>query len=260
MQEKKLKKIFFISLIFLINFSAKSQNTERDLSIVEFKGKVLDSSTNLPVAFAHVINVNKSIATITDTTGYFRIVMLKSDTIKISSIGYEIKYFILPDSCKSAKQFFTISINPTSYQINTIDIYDQRWKAFVYDVSTTKIKEDETQQRLQLWFDNLVPVDELVMLATAARGFGFPLNYKTSIDKQLAKVEELKRQAELDKIAEEKFNIELVGKITKLEGDELVNFMQYCNFDRSFILKRTEYDLIVIVMEIFEIYKEDKLK
>jgi len=229
-----------------------------NLKVIELKGKILDSQTHQPVIFAHVINIKKGLATITDTSGVFRIVLLKSETIRISSIGYDNTYFNLPDTAQSTNQFFVIYLTPKIYDLNVVNIYEERWKAFVYDMSNIEIETDETQERIQIWMDNLIPVDELKMIATAARGFGFPINYKTNRDKQLAKVEELKMQEELNKIADEKFNKELVAKITGLENKALDDFMKYCIFDRDFILKRTEYDLIVIVQEIFDIYKEEK--
>jgi hypothetical protein len=252
-----LKKIITTSILIFIVFLAFAQNNDKDLNVIELRGKILDSETKKPVVFANIINIQKSLATLTDTSGNFRIVMLKTETIKISSIGYEIYYFNLPDTAKGLNQNTLIYLKPKIYNLSSVNIYEERWKAFVYDMSNTKIEEDENQQRLQLWMDNLVPVDELVMIATAARGFGFPINYKTSRDRQLAKVEELMMQEELNKLADEKFNKALVTKITGLQDENLDDFMKYCKFDRDFILKRTEYDLIVIVQEIFEIYKEE---
>lgn len=254
-----MKKVFLIILILIAANYTFAQDRDSELKVIELKGKIFDSETNKPIVFAHVINMKKAIATITDTSGYFRIIMLKTDSIRISSIGYEISYFSLPDTVKSKEQYFNIYLKPVTYDLNQIDIYSERWKAFVYDMSNTKIEEDETQQRIQIWFDNLVPVDELKMLATAARGVGFPLNFKSKRDKQLILVEELMLQSELNKIAEEKFNKELVEKITGLHDEKLDDFMKYCRFDRDFILRKTEYDLIVIVQEIYEIYREEKL-
>jgi len=254
-----LKKI--IALILLVNlvYYSYSQNLNSEIKVIELRGKILDASTGTPVRFAHIINTRKSFATISDTSGYFRVIMLKSDTLKISSIGYELYFYLFSDTVENKNQFVTIYLNPKVYELNTINIYEERWNAFVYNFSTTDIKVDATQQRLEVWFENLVPADELMMLATAARGFGFPINYKTSRDRQIAKVEELERQSELNKLANEKFNEELVGKITELEGDELKQFMKYCVFDRDFVLKKNEYDLIIIVQDIFEIYNEEKL-
>lgn len=257
-----MKKIFiysiFIISILLSNINLYAQADNKD--IIEFYGKIVDTEGN-PVSFVHVINMQKGLATISDTSGHFRMPMLKTDTLRLSSIGYEIKYFGLPKGFKAENNQdnrLIITLKPALYELGTVDVFSVRWKAFVYEYSNIDIEENETTNRIKEYIEKSLSTEELVLIANAARGIGFPINFRTQRDKSIEKMKEYILQEELNRKANEKYNRELVADITKLKGKELDNFMAYCRFDREFILRQSEYNLIVIINELFEIYKSDK--
>jgi len=251
-----LKKYIIILIFIVFSINIFGQTNEM---VFELKGKIIDVNTRQSIHFAHIVNTKKGQTALSDSSGNFKLLMLKNDTLKISSIGYETVYFWFPDTIKSAKQQFTMLLVPKIYKINEVNIYEERLKAFSYEFANLKIEEDKTQVKLEKWIENFVYTDDIMLIGATARGIGFPIKYKTKHDKSLEKVVELKKQAELDAIADQKFNREFVTKITGLTGIDLDNFLKYCKFDRDFILQRNEYDLIIITKEIFEIYKEEKL-
>jgi len=251
-----LKKYIILLLITALYLNVLAQNTD---AVFELQGKIIDSNSKKPVPFAHIINAKKGQATVSDTAGYFKILMLRNDTIKISCVGYEVGYFWLIDNFDDKKQELTILLVPKIYNIKQINVYEERLKNFAYEFENTEIEQDKTKKRLETLIQNMIPQQEIMLIGAASRGIGFPINYKTRRDKSLEKVEELKRQDELNKLAEQKFNKDLVKKITGLDGTQLDDFYTYCKFDRDFILQRNEYDLIIIVKELFDIYKEEKM-
>lgn len=247
----KIKILF----IFLILFAIKSFSQDSTIFVVT--GKVIDAETLQPIPMVFLLNTAKFHGDNTDTSGVYRILMMKSDSIRISCIGYHTEYW--RPNFKDLKNDETkinipIYLRPQTYPLGKVDIYKTRWDAFVYEIANTEIEEDETQQRLIKWINRIVENEDLSSINVKS-GIQIPLPLYTSREKQLKKIKQQKRIDELNKKAEEKFNRTLVSSITKLEGDELDNFMKYCSFERDFILQTSEYELIVIIQDIFEEYK-----
>ncbi len=251
-----MKKKILISLLILFNsFVNFSQNTE----IYEITGHVINQKNGHPVKYATVINLKKDKATICDSLGYFNITALKNDEIKIFALGFETKYINLSDTDISPSEIFTLKMKQKTYKINNVNIFEERWKDFVFDFSHTDIKKNETQEKIQEWFYALVDPKELAIL-TASAAVGIPINYKTKIEKQKLKVEKLKKQELENKIIESKYNPELVSELTGLNKTETIKFMRFCNFGRNFLLKANDYDVITAIRNNYERYLKIKIR
>ncbi len=250
------KLIIFLTTIFISTLSF-GQLWQK---VYYVNGVVKDKQTGKPVAYVLVVNINKGNGTQTDTAGRFLITMTKNDTLRFSSIGYKTVYWTLSDKNPRSKHVQTeIEMEPVVYNLPGVNIYAVRWKAFVYEVAHTKVKKDETQERIKLWFSKAVPQEDLKALTQASRGVGFVIGGKTKYEKELQKMKQLQSYEQIEKKVNEKFNPQLVSKITGLKGEELEKFMDYLNFDRDFILQTPEYDLIVIIKQIYEEYKKGNL-
>jgi len=247
---KKILLVFFMSFL-AINLIAQ------DSTVYILIGKVVDVETNKPIPAATIINVNKLIGMQTDTSGNYRILMTQKDSIKVSCIGYKTRYW-KPDFSASVGGLISspITLESQTYQIGKVDIYKLRWSAFVYEVSQTEVKEDEVQKRLVKWITTIIENEDLASM-NVKEGIQIPLPIVTSREKQLKKIYAQKKIDELNKEANAKFNPAFVSNITGLKGEELDKFMKHCSFERDFILKSSEYDLIVIIQDI---YKEYQLK
>lgn len=80
-----MKTSFWILLCFFcLSKSMFGQNQ------IEIEGNILDKETNEPIPFANIYNKSSKKGTISNTDGYFRILINEvTDTITISSIGYK---------------------------------------------------------------------------------------------------------------------------------------------------------------------------
>ncbi len=254
-----MKTTLFIFLCLLI---ITSGNVYSQQKVLEVRGILLDNNDN-PVQFAHVINVRKNIACISDTSGKFRIVMVKSDTIRISCIGFESLVFSLNnrqiEEVDGTVYIGVLKMQTKVYDLQTINIYRERWKSFLYDYSQIEPKQEEPYKRqLEVWKQNLISTDELRQLTTAANGSGIPLNFNRKREKAIAKVNELRKQDELNKIADEKYNPSVVSQITGITEDEAKKFIRYYNLDRDFIIRKNDYDLYLIITQLYQEYKKIK--
>ncbi len=249
--------ILILSLVLIWNVSF-SQLWEK---VYYVSGQVIDEETGKPVPYVLVVNVKKGNATQTDTAGRFLITMTKDDSLRFSTIGYYTKYWTLADKNPKGKRYTAeIKLKPRVYNLPSVDIYAVRWKAFVYEVAHTKVEKDETQERIKIWFDRAISEEDLKAIRQASLGARlFVIGGKTKYEKQLQQLQQMERLEQIEKKVQQKFNPQLVSTITGLQGDELDKFMSYLNFDRDFILKTPEYDLIVIIKQIYEEYKKGNL-
>jgi len=251
-----LKRFFsFLFLIVSFSFQIHSQNFD----ILELTGRVLSKKTGKPIRYATIVNLKKSKITACDSLGYFNMTVLKDDVLRINALGYEKEYISFNDKKINSAEIIIIKLKEKIYKIGNVNIYDERWKDFVFEFSHSEIEKDETKERIKKWFYTLVDPKELAIL-TASAAIGIPINYKTKADRQKIKVEELKRKAVENSIIESKYNPELVSELTGLNKTETIKFMRFCNFSREYLLIANDYDIITSVNKKYNRYIKMKIR
>lgn len=251
-----LKRYSFLILIFslfIVSFNIKAQNKSvSDSSIVHFLGKLTDETGKI-IPFAHVINLRRGYATISDTSGKFSMLVLRRDSIRISAIGFITRYI-------SIKRHYPVNdtldlhilMEKKTYDLSTVNIYELRWQVFKSEFMEEEVEEDETAERITIWMNSLFPAGELRMVFQGARGVGFQFPYKGKAEKQRRKVAALEKKYN---IIQPKFNDELITNLTGLKGESIYDFINYCNFDEGFLVHSTEYQIIEAIQNKWEKYK-----
>jgi hypothetical protein len=221
--------------------------------IVEITGRIVSEKDNSPIHYASIINLNKSQGYTCDSVGFFHVTMHRDDILAINALGYERKYFSLNDSISNISQIFLIKLEEKTYHIAGVDIYDARWKDFEFEFSKVEIENQETKERIQKWFYTLIDPKELALI-TASTAIGIPINFKSKQDKQKVELEEIKVIEAENKIIYSKYNPELVSEITGFNESETYRFIKFCNFDREFLIRSNDYEIIVEIKKQFDRY------
>jgi len=250
-------KHFLIVIVFIVTGSLQIHSQNSD--ILEITGRVISEKTDKPIRFATIVNLKKSKATTCDSLGYFYITALKDDILRINALGFEKEYISFIDKNINSAEIIIIRMKEKTYKIGNVNVFEERWKDFVFEFTHSEIEKDETKERIEKWFFTFIDPKELALL-TASTAIGIPINYKTKADKQKIKVEELKRKALENSIIESKYNPELVSELTGLNKTEAIKFMRYCNFNRNYLLKANDYDIITSVNHKFDNYIKMKIR
>jgi len=81
-----------------------------------FESIVKDAKTGKPISYANVGIVGKSVGTVTDDSGHFKLGLHNNDTgvLKISIIGYQSQQFIIADFVKNYSPNQIIMLMPVS--------------------------------------------------------------------------------------------------------------------------------------------------
>ncbi len=239
---KKNRFILITLILITVNYNTKAQNSSvSDSSVVHFHGKLTDN-TGKTIQFAHVINLRRGYATISDTSGKFSMLVLGRDSIRISAIGFITKYIsIRRYNHVNDTLNLNIQLDKKTYDLSTVNIYVLRWQVFKSEFMEEELEKDETAERVTIWMNSLFPAGELRMVFQGARGVGFQFPYKGKDEKQRRKVASLEKKYNL---IQPKFNDELITSLTGLEGESIYDFINYCNFDEGFLIHSTEYQII----------------
>lgn len=248
---------FFVRICLSIVSIAVADFADAQQNPVVVHGRLIDQNNN-PVQYAHVVNRKKSFAGISDTAGNFRTIMLPGDTVRISAVGFATAFISLSDCLINHQTHIAytgdIIMNTVVYNLPTVNIYSERWQSFLYDYSQEEYKEAPYKKQIEHWKENLINTDELKQLSRAANGTGFSLNFNRKHAKQEQKILEAKKQDELNRLAYEKYNPSVVSQITGLSHEESVSFIEKYRLDRDFILQRNDYDLCLIIQQLFQAY------
>lgn len=253
---KYFQKTALLAIAVLCGFAASAQH-----KVYEVRGRLINPDGNA-VQFAHVVNINKTSACISDTSGRFRILMLHSDTVKVSCLGYETTGFAIHnvefDDNERIIEIGEIELQPKLYELSTISVYAERWKSFLYDYEQVPAKEEPYYVKtIENWKNNLIDVRELQEIRRGALGVGISFDMASRKRRKAdKKIEEFKRQDELNKAAYDKYNPAIVADITGMSIEDATIFMQHFKLDRDFILKRNDYDLYQIITQLYKEYSK----
>ena len=250
-------KKFIFNCFALILISLWVSNASAQESVFEVRGRVVDENGG-SVQFAHLINIKKSIGTITDTAGRFRILMIASDTIKITCLGFEDAGFTLSGQMiKPDVNQVTISdivLTSKIYELGTVNVFQERWNSFLYDYTHTETPKNKQNQAIEKWFSRLVNpeiVRQISQGASPGITFTNPNRKRIKADKQIRQFE---YQEELSREANERYNPQVVADITGMSIEEAEKFVRYCNLSRDYILQKNDYDLYVIINQLYKEY------
>ncbi len=243
-------------MMLLLGFAARAQQ-----KVYEVRGTLINPDGD-KIQFAHIVNINKTSACISDTEGRFRILMLRNDTVKVSCIGYEITGFAIGDldlnEEETVVELGEIELQPRMYELSTVSVYTERWRSFMYDYEKVPVKEDPYYVKtIETWKNNLINVRELQEISQASRGVGISFDFasrkRRKADKKIA---EYKRQEELNEAAYQRYNPSVVAEITGMSQEDATKFIEHFKLDRDFILKRNDYDLYLIITQLYKEYSK----
>jgi len=252
------QKILLFQSVLWLSFPLFSQQyyTGNSDSIIILSVQLLDESTQKPIPFAHIINLRTFRGGISDTSGIFRLPVMHGDLLRVSSIGYFDQYYLVPDSLKGYIRM-DILMKQKIYlinevRINTLGNYDQFRRKFI----STELPDKEARE-IQKQFRQMAR--DTAMKSAPVRT-GIPLNFPSPEQRLEMQRQELYKKLREQRIMDDKFNPVIVSRLTGLQGDELYEFMRYCNFSRDFLLNTNHYDIMIATLHNFEQYKRIKGK
>lgn len=251
------KVILSLLLLYLENdLLSQSKSAERDKA----KGNIIDEQTGETVPFVHILNESKRKWYMADNNGQFKISADCGDTLVLSAIGYLGQVIIIDSAYFKNPQ--SVLLIPRQYEIGEVEVRAFRsYSAFRQSFITLEVPETDIDRVKQDLKVSLIKEawdaynESMAEKKLKNQGFGV----STTIDWSKPLPRNTKILTEREQfIIDRKFNRQLVQDLTKLEDDELTDFIGYCNFSNDYLLEANAYEIIVRIMEKFEEFKNIK--
>ncbi|AFK03401.1 hypothetical protein Emtol_2263 [Emticicia oligotrophica DSM 17448] len=242
--ERTLKfLLLLIPLQFFGIFSASAQQSY-------VLGKAVDKTTGKPVVAATVVNKNTKQITKTGDNGSFLVRASKGDSIKIASVGYK-SAGIAWDGANTEP---VIEMKQDAIMLKEVVVRDKRLEQIKKQIDELMAAPEATTKLK--WKD----ISNLVNMNTSTPGsIGISIDGLYQLfskeGKTRRKLEAMKQEDLKKLLVEYRYNAEYVSFVTKLKGQELKNFMRFCNLPDNFVLTANDYDLTFEVFRCLEEFK-----
>jgi hypothetical protein len=251
------RRVLHIAIILLLPLLVKAQDLT-SIDKIKINGVIYDAKSSERIPFVHIIDISLNTGTSADDNGNFSFATNRGDSVKFTAVGYSDFFLVLNDSIKN-NSYQVIKLEPKTYLLESMDFYanDPMKGFYLKDIERDTIKLGNNKGSPGASYWNVLPNGGGGYITAFANLF----NDRAKQEKKLAKILEeerlLKMQEEAElvkrKTSEEKYNSELVTRITDLEGQALENFIQEFKPSRGFILRATDYE---IALQIVESYRE----
>jgi hypothetical protein len=228
-----------------------------------FRGKIVDLVTYQPLENACIHNLSSGLMTFSNTAGDFSMLLTSHDTLAISRVGYEMDIFILTDSLRDTKGRVTIKLLMKSIMLRNVTVYAAKpYPLFIKDLvkATPQKKIDvpgmeiPTEERANYNRDN-GNLLKGTPLASPITYLYDRFSRKAKIDRMYANL--VSNQEEVMRLAQ-KYNPEIVQRITKLEGEKLEEFMLYCSFTYYTLATSSDWEIEQMIAKKYFQYRQEK--
>ena len=167
------------------------------------KGKVYDRENQKPLSGVNVINTFTQIVYVTDSTGAFTLNVEEGHLIEFKKNGYQLARVRISGS---NLPFYSIGLRKGAYEIPEINITGHNFQS-------DSIDNQETYK----WASDHYTLDGLDVIA-------HPFDALSKRNRQICAFQKRFQYFEKQKFIDYVFNDDLIGKITGLKGDNLLDY------------------------------------
>ncbi len=238
-------KLLLILLVgIFISFDGNSQQMK--------EGEIIDEDSGEPIPQVHIQNISQGQYTVSSFAGTFQLPMNLGDSLWVSCVGYKSSGFIVDHSWDQSSNIViylvadtvlldavTISRIPTEYE------FKERIKDY-QPVDSSIIFRG--MKPVANYDDKLLQNDHVKTIGFALKHpLGFAYHNLSRQRKEVRKAYELERHQTRYYKNLEKYNRDFVHELTNLEGDELTNFMLFCDFSQEWLAQKTQFQIAEII-------------
>ncbi|MCD6069222.1 MAG: hypothetical protein K0S33_4048 [Bacteroidetes bacterium] len=234
----RLKRLCSILLFALIAFSGQAQ---REFQV---SGIILDEDSTSAIPFAYAINKQSGNGAVSDFNGQFTIKGFSGDTLSFSFLGYHKKEIVvkhIKSVNDSTKQFLKVILRREVYSLGT------------FNVNAFKIKPYEREYMER--FINKPRITGINVVESPITAIYDQFSHKGRANRKLAALFE---QMLIDEQVAQKFNPEILRRLTGDENIDFEKFKKYCyNVNDYFIINHEGYDLYAPIMDCYKRWKNE---
>jgi len=246
-----LKVLIF--LLFILQFGSLNGQT-----VYALEGRLFNQRDSSFVPASNVYTLPGSKGNMSDPNGYFFMEITVEDTLYVSTIGFKTYRIICEELIRNSDFRIHIFLEPKIYELEEFNVLG----SMTYEEFRDELLE------LPLAEENIIDFNipwEWYGYSTmpASGGFGLTFNgiFSGLYDKygkegkQRTQIEEHKKTESTRNYIFSKYNPYVIQRATGIDDeDEIVRFMEFCQFSDYFIVNSTEDELISALAQKYKIY------
>lgn len=229
-------------------------------------GMIRSSDNQELIAGTHILNLSNNKLAFSSEEGVFKIFADIGDTLSFSHIGFEGKLIVI----KHLK-LQSITLTPKAIQLEEVRVSNLPENEYQFKRRLLQLEVVDSEPFVPFGVTPAQPKGKIPKLYERASGFvwGADENFWPSVTmpisvltkkfskKHKAKRDyyELKASKEQLIMNDKEYNKTIISNLTGLEGEELMSFMSFLNFDQSFVKQATSYEIAKAVLDLYKEYK-----
>ena len=249
-------KYFTVFLFFFLAFSTKAQTTT---SAQKVSGTIINDNNLLPIANVNVININKVKGIVTNASGFFELEVSVSDTLHISSLGYQsLRVRVTNDWIKNG----TAKIYLTEKAIALEEIIVKKYDLTGYlEIDSKLIPEKENFRYSISGLPQAYEAGESSpnaftrVLGSIFNPADMLYNFFGNKPTELRRLKSMKKDDTVRNLLEFKFDRETIAVLLGVDKKEIAEILQRCNYSESFIKTANDLQIMDAISECYEQYK-----
>lgn len=229
-----MKQILF-SCFVLLSCLSYTQDSSR----VKINGQVIDTNSYRPYYNLMVVNKSTGIGHFGSSTGKFDVTINKSDTLLISTTGYQTIKFSVKDSVYKSKY--------------NIKFYLSQWSIELAEANIKPLKssDDLQKERKDLEREDVERTKGLEAISSPITALYEFFSQKERSKRLVAKME---YQDKKNKVLKELFRLYVAHDIIDLNSSEFDGFIKFLNIPDSFFRNASEYEMILYIKKRYKLF------
>jgi hypothetical protein len=227
------------------------------MSIV--KGTVVNANTNAVLSNVNIINVNLVRGTVSNSKGYFELEANPTDTLHITSIGYQsIKVKVTNDWIKNGNA----KIQLTEKAIALEEVTVRRYNLTGYlEVDSKLIPNKENYRYSISGLPNAYEGGEYSpgafsrVMNSIFNPADMLYNFFGKKPRELKRLKEMKKDDTVRNLLETKFDRETIAALLGIDKKEIAEILQHCNYSEAFIVTANDLQILDAISQCYEEYK-----
>lgn len=254
---KKIIATFIFCLVFLCSFAQTKVLSSR----------VYDGITYQPLGGVSIYNMNTHKFAFSEKDGRFSIAVSMNDTLVFSKSVYRQLVICVDKKVFNGYEDFLLYYKATMLKEVHIFAINSSYEGFKKDIVNLKLPEYYKSAEVKLsefekanaTYNN----NGGNVLSLAGSALTSPISFlydKYSHKGKMNRLysEMLANEDEINRI-QDKYNREIVGNLTGLSGDELLDFMMYCRFSYYDLVRMSDEEIRLQILSKFHNYQADKI-
>ncbi len=243
--------LFFLFLLQLDTLNAQT--------VYALEGRLFNQMDSSFVQASNVYTLPGNKGIMSSPSGYFFMEITVEDTLYISTIGFKTMQIVCEDLIMNRDFRIHLFLEPKIYQLEEFNVLGSlTYEEFKEELLQLPLAEDRS-----VGFD--IPWEWYgYQDMPASGGFGLTFNgiFSGLYDKygkegkQRAKIQEVKAQESTRNYIFSKYNPYIIQRATGIDNeDEIIHFMEFCQFSDYFIVNSTEAELINALAQKYKVYQ-----